>query len=95
MARKRYKIDILFSTGSKERTARRRFTTQRAAREWCKRAGMVPVFGGARPSMYWSAKPDRYGRRALQATIREEGHALWIASSTEGREARRIARIYS
>lgn len=85
MARKTYEINIIFSTGDKERKLGKRFTTQKAAREWCSSAGMVPIFGGARPSMFWSAKADRYGRRAIQATIRETGCAFWIDSSTEGR----------
>lgn len=84
MARKSYEIEIMFATGS-VRTLDRSFATQKAAREWCGRNGMEPLFGGKRPGIFVND--------GMTATIREAGSPLWMKSSTEGRAARRIAEI--
>ena len=93
MARKAYEIEILFTTGGARRLGRH-FKSQKAAREWCERAGMAPVFGGSRPCMFWTAE-DRDGWHGMQATIREAGAQLWPKDSTEGRVARKLARAYA
>ena len=80
--KKSYSIEILFTTGGL-RTLDRNFKTQKAAREWCARNNMTPVFGGKRPSMFWND--------GMTATIREAGSAFWVENSTEGRAARMMA----
>lgn len=85
---KAYEIEIVFATGG-VRVVEHEFKTQKAARAWCADHGMTPIFGGKRPSMFWSGK-DRYGWHGMQATIREAGSVFWLDSSTEGRAARKI-----
>ena len=92
MKAKAYEIELLFTTGGAYRL-KRHFTTQKAAREWCARSGMSPIFGGSRPAMFWSSA-GRDGRHGIQATIYAEGSRTWPAGSTEGRYARAARRAY-
>lgn len=88
---KAYKIEILFKTSDVYYNLGRTFKTQKAAREWCERQGLVPIFGGKRPSLFWGER-NRWGEHGMQAAIREVGRCGWIDSSTEGGIARKIAR---
>ena len=87
-----YEIEITFTTGGAYRL-KRYFTTQKDARAWCGRVGMSPIFGGARPCMFWSSEGID-GRHGMQATIYERGARFWLDSSTEGRARARILRAY-
>lgn len=86
-----YQIEIIFFSNIKPRWLARVFKTQKAARVWCEKNGFTPIFGGARPSMFWSGK-TRNGHHGMQATIYETGHMFWLDSSTEGKTRDKIAR---
>lgn len=81
---RKYEIEIIFSECCKSRKLSKTFKTQKSAREWCARQGLEPIFGGKRPSMFWS-KRNRWNERNVQATIREVDASTWLDSSTEGR----------
>lgn len=81
--KKTYEIEILYCETCNPKKLNRKFKTFKSAREWCERNGMTAIFGGKRPSMFWSAK-TRNGMRGFTATIREVNNVHWIATSTEG-----------
>ena len=100
MARKAYEIEIvnwvwqeskpMFYFCDNKHPRIKKFSTQKAAREWLARNGFEPFFKDAKNPTVYHSKRDRYGQSGMQATICESNSDTWIKSSSEAQMRDRL-----